>query len=180
MRQERVPVGAAGRVSLDYFAGSHSSIASPPSVAPGTHNARVCTIGQGAPVVGFASPLLSEALRASRVRKFSGRAEDFEDFEREWTFHLKLMHGASQGTLPDAVVLMTLKNYLDEASAALLHGKMCMDSDLSYYDFWDELKSSFLRDARAIHRQNWRAIKLSPSGTHVTLQDWAKFQAQYT
>ena len=137
-------------------------------------------IGQGVAVMGVANPLVSEALRASRVRKFSGKAEDFEDFEREWQFHLKLMHGASQGELPDAVVLITLKNYLDDASAALLAGKMAMDSELSYYEFWDSLKSQFHRDARAVHRQNWRAVKLETSGTKTTLQEWSKFQAVYS
>jgi hypothetical protein len=135
-------------------------------------------VGQGAPVMGISHPLISEALRASRVRKFSGHAEDFEDFEREWNFHLKIMYGASQGALPDAVVLMNLKNFLDEASAALLQGKMALDPDLSYYAFWDELKSKFLRDARSVHRQNWRAVKVV-STNPVTLQEWAKFQAIY-
>ena len=136
-------------------------------------------IGQNTNVVGVANPMLSEALRASKVRKFSGRAEDFEDFEREWNFHLKLMHQASSGMLPDTVVLMTLKGYLDEASAARLNGRMCIDPDLSYYDFWDEMKITFVSDARNIHRQQWRGVKLISIGNRVTLQEWATFNAQY-
>jgi len=75
---------------------------------------------------------------------------------------------------------MMLKNYLDDASAAWLQGKMEMDSDLSYYNFWEELKSKFTRDARAVHRQNWRAVKVTLAGSKVTLQEWSKFQAIYT
>ena len=179
-RQEKVPVGSRGHLSLDCLGMTPmSSVPSFPPSALQNAQARVNMIGQNPTVVGVANPLLSEALRASRVRKFSGKAEDFEDFEREWVFHLKLMHGASQGVLPDAVVLMTLRNYLDEASAALLQGKMCIDPDLSYYEFWDELKSQLMRDARTMHRQNWRAVKLVTNGSRVTLQEWAKFQAVY-
>lgn len=137
-------------------------------------------LGQMAPIMGTAHPLVAEALRASRVRKFSGQAEDFEEFEREWNFHLKIMHGAAPGMLPDPVVLMNLKNFLDEASAALLQGKMALDPDLSYYAFWDELKSKFLRDARNVHRRNWRGVKLNPAGSTATLQEWLRFQAIYT
>ena len=180
VRQGRVPVGPKGRLPLDCLGASSEpssvSFASPNLNLP---QARVNAIGQMSNVVGVTNLLLSEALRATRVRKFSGKAEDFEDFEREWNEHLKIMHEASQGTLPDTVVLMTLRNYLDDASAALLHGKMIVDSDLSYYEFWDELKSTFMRDARAIHRQNWRGVKLVTAGSRVTLQEWAKFQAQY-
>jgi hypothetical protein len=130
-------------------------------------------------IVGVANPLLSEALKNSRVKKFSGRAEDFEDFERQWNFHLKLMASASNGVLMDAVVLMTIKNFLDDASATLLAGKMAIDPDLSYDEFWSNLRSRFLRDARATHRQNWRATKLHISGNRLSLQDWCQFQAAY-
>lgn len=179
LRQERVPVGNMGRVPLDAIVDLNDRSQNSTPAVPFTSVARVNMVGSGPAVMGVANPLLSEALRASSVRKFTGRAEDFEDFEREWNFHLKLMFGATQGTLPDTVVLMTLKNYLDEASQALLHGEMSLDPDLSYYDFWEKLKCRFLRDARAIHRQNWRAVKLTPNGK-VTLQDWLKFQAIYT
>ena len=179
MRQDKVPVGPMGQMTLNQF-GSYSSLASTPNLGPNVPQARVCVLGQGAPVMGVAHPLLSEALRASRVKKFSGRAEDFEEFEREWQFHLKIMHGASPGTLPDAVVLMNLKNFLDVASSALLAGKMALDPDLSYYQFWEELKSKFIRDARAVHRQNWRTVRLTTAGSQATLQEWLTFQAIYT
>ena len=89
------------------------------------------------------------------------------------------MASASQGVLMDAVVLMTLKNFLDDASATLLVGKMAIDPDLSYNEFWSDLRARFLRDARTTHRQNWRATKLQITGNRVTLQDWCQFQAAY-
>lgn len=171
-------MGPMGRMTLDPF-GSRSSTASTPMMGSDVPNARVCALGQSAPVMGIAHPLLSEALKASRVRRFSGHPEDFEEFEREWNFHLKLMHGSCPGALPDAVVLMNLKNFLDEASAALLQGKMALDPDLSYYAFFEELKAKYLRDARSVHRQNWRTVRLTVAGSRVTPQDWAKFQAIY-
>ena len=169
----QIPIGGFGITPI-------TSVASDPKFAPDAQFARVSMVGQAQAVVGVADPILAEALRASQVRKCSGKAENFEDFEREWNFHLKLMHGASRGTLPDAVVLMTLKKYLDEASAEWLLGKMAIDPDLPYYEFWDELKGKFLRDARATHRQNWLSVKLSTSGSTANLQEWSKFQALYT
>ena len=178
VRPERVPIGTSGHIPLDLLGQPPSSFPTPNLPNPG-HQARINAIGQASGVVGVANPILSEAIKASRVTKFSGKAEDFEDFERQWNFHLKLMHGASNGILPDSAVLVTLKGYLDEASATFLDGKLMLDPDLSYYQFWDELKSKFLRDARTIHRQNWRAIRLQIAGSRVTLQDWSKFQAAY-
>ena len=130
-------------------------------------------------VVGMTNPLVAEAVRSSRVKRFSGRAEDFEDFERSWEFYLRLMHGAVPGVMSDAVVLMTLRGYLDEASATALESQLHCDPSLSYYKFWGELKDKFLRDARTTHRQNWRAVKLQITGPRLSLYDWARFQAAY-
>ena len=172
-------MGPMGRVTLDQF-GSYQSSTPTPNMGPQALQARVCVLGQGAPVMGVGHPLLTEALWASRVQKVSGRAEDFEEFERQWQFHLKIMHGASPGTLPDAIVLMNLKKFLDEASAALLAGKMALDPDYSYYQFWEELKSKFVRDARSVHRRNWQSVKLTTAGSMATLQEWLTYQAIYT
>ena len=183
VRPDRVRVGGRGQMGGEYLTGTPmpgvfpTPTTGPPTQLPG---ARVNVIGQnGGGFMGFTNPLISEALKNSRVKKFSGRAEDFEEFERQWNFHLKLMASASQGDLPDALVLMTIKNFIDDASATLLNGKLAIDPDLSYDDFWSELRSRFLRDARATHRQNWRSTKLIISGDRVTLQDWCRFQASY-
>ena len=129
--------------------------------------------------VGTAHPMASEAIRASRVQKFSGRAEDWEVFERQWNAHLHLMAGAAPGPLSDTVVLATLRSYLDEASAITLEGRMHTDPSLSYYKFWQELKDCFVRDARSTHRQAWKGVRLQITGAKISLSDWAKFQAQY-
>ena len=131
------------------------------------------------PVMGVAHPMLSEALLHSRIKKFSGRAEDFEQFEKEWNFYLRLMYGASNGPLADSVVLMSLKGYLDEASAALLEGRLYDDPHLSYYEFWDELKTLHMRDARTTHRQAWKLVKLEISGRKLNAYDLAKFKNVY-
>ena len=57
---------------------------------------------------------------------------------------------------------------------------MAIDPDLPYYEFWDELKGKFLRDARATHRQNWLSVKLSTSGSTANLQEWSNLQVLYT
>ena len=86
--------------------------------------------------MGIAHPLTRVALRAAKVEKFSGRSEDYEEWENSWYQYLKLVHGG-HGILPDQTVLMTLKGYLDDASAADLQARMNADDNLSYYDFMD-------------------------------------------
>ena len=56
---------------------------------------------------------------------------------------------------------------------------MCADQDLSYYKFWEQLRTRFIRDVRSTHRQNWHMVKVSKAGDLPTLQEWAEFQAAY-
>ena len=181
VRPDRIPIGNEGRLGTTYLdATPHQSHFSTPMVRSEMPGARVNVIHTGgAGIIGMANPILAEALKSTRVPKFSGKAEDFGEFEKQWKMHLKLMHGASGGYLTDDAVLLTLKQYLDEASATMLLGKLGVDPTLSYYEFWEELRSKFLRDARATHRQNWRAVRLQISDNKISLQDWEKFHALY-
>ena len=124
VRPARVVVGNHGRIAPELYDGTPMSSAYPtPMTGGGPPVARVNVIGQtSGGYMGVTNPIMSEALRNSRVPRFSGRAEDFEDFERQWNFHLRLMSEASNGVLPNSVVLMAVKNYLDDASATLLAG----------------------------------------------------------
>ena len=182
MLPDRVPVGGRGKANLNHLALSSQASVTTPSVCQDLPQARVNVVQQGVMPQGVKVPkkILADALKGTIVQKFSGRPEDFEDFERQWNLHLKMIYGASQGTeLADVVVLMTLRQYLDEASSAMLDGRLNVDPDLSYYDFWDDMRSRYLRDARMMHRQNWRSIRLGITGNRCSLQDWAKFQALY-
>ena len=181
VRPDRIPIGNENRLGTTYLGAtppqSHFSTPMGRSEMPGARVNVIHTGGGG--IVGMANPILAEALKSTRVPKFSGKAEDFGEFEKQWKMHLKLMYGASGGYLSDDAVLLTLRQYLDEASATMLLGKLGVDPNLSYYEFWEELRSKFLRDARATHRQNWRAVRLQISDSKITLQDWEKFQALY-
>ena len=186
---ERIQIGNSNFAAPHLcFGGIGSSVAPTPASNFDGNWARVAPIGAGPPsafsvgapqVMGVAHPMVSEALRISRVKKFSGKAEDFEEFEKSWNFHLRMMQGASNGPLSDAVVLMNLRGYIDEASGALLEGRMYNDPNLSYYEFWDELKAKYMRDARTTHRQNWRGVRFQISGTKLSVYDWARFQNLY-
>ena len=150
------------------------------SFGEGTGNRTVINmVGQDAGIMGVAHPLLGEALKASVVKKFSGKCEDFEEFERSWNHRLKLLYSGGRGALSDALVLTTLKQYLVKASVALLEAEMCADPDLSYYAFWERLKARFHRDVRTTHRHNWTSVKLNMAGSRPTLQEWTEFQAAY-
>lgn len=180
---DRVPVGAKGHIALDlgYVGGGSRapSECSRHTFNDTTSQAHVNVIGSGAEVLGIAHPLVTEALKASRLKKFSGRSEDFEEFERQWKQYLKLMYNTNQTSLPDTMVLLTLRGYLDKASATHLDSQMAIDPDLPYYKFFEDFKTRYMKDARATHRQNWQAVKLRKVGDYPTLQEWAEFQAQY-
>ena len=135
-------------------------------------------INQDSGVIGVSHPLMKAALRGVQINKFSGRSEDFEEWEIGWNQFLRLMHGG-QEVLPDQTVLMTLKGYLDEASAADLQARLNADDNLSYYAYMEGLRSRHMRDVRATHRQNWSMVKLQKVGREPTLQEWSRFQANY-
>ena len=177
VKPEKIPVGNMGQIPIDLGWGS-SSASSVVSVGEGPRTV-VNVVGQDSGVVGVAHPILGEALKASEVKKFSGKCEDFEEFERAWNHRLKLLHSGGRGALSDALVLTTLKKYLDKASLALLEAEWCTDPDLGYYAFWEKLKSRFQRDVRTTHRHNWGAVKLVTYGSRPTLQEWTEFQAAY-
>ena len=89
------------------------------------------------------------------------------------------MNSAGSGTLSDTVVLVHLKEQLDKASATQLEAEMAINPNLQYYKYWDSLKARYTRDVRALHRQNWRMVKLRKASNKVTLQEWAEFTATY-
>ena len=124
-------------------------------------------------------PLMAEVLKSSKVQRFTGKCEDFEDFERRWTLYLKLLQEGSPRPIPHAHILMLLKGYLDKASAARLEARMYAEPNLSYLRFWEELRSQFRRDVQVTHRQNWQKVQVRIVGKRLTLQEWAEFQALY-
>ena len=132
---QRVPVGGRGIVP-DYGLGesplsspSFSSLAR--SASSGASKARINVIGPGSDVVGIAHPLMKAALKSAKVSRFSGKSEEYEEWENSWNQYLRLVHGGGETVLPDQTVLMTLKGYLDDASAADLQAKMNVDDNLS-------------------------------------------------
>ena len=126
------------------------------------------------------APLVTGALKSTRVQTFTGKSEDFPEFERQWKAYLKILITHNNGNIvPDDIVLAKLKGYLDDASADWLQARLDQDEDLGYYEFFEDLRSRFTRDARAVHRQAWGLVKLIKKGKNPTLQDWNAFQAAY-
>ena len=188
-RPPRIPIGTQGMPGTGLVPGMLNSASPTPVGSLGGPAARIAPILGGATLgamgvglsscMGTAHPMVAEAIRASRVDKFTGRSEDFEEFERRWNWHLRLMSEASPGPLGDTVVLGTLRSYLDEASALMLESQLFKDPGLTYYKFWSDLKDKHMRDARTAHRQAWKAVRLQVSGSKLTLYDWNKFQEAY-
>lgn len=104
---EKIPIGTYGQLPLDlgWASSSNSSLS---SFNHGTRTA-INMVGQESNVMGVAHPILGEALKASEVKRFSGRCEDFAEFERAWNHRLKLLYSGGRGPLSDALVLTTLK-----------------------------------------------------------------------
>ena len=131
-------------------------------------------------MVSVAAPLITGALKNTRMVKFSGKAEDFPEFEKQWKAYLKILITQNNGNMvPDDIVLANLAGFLDAASADWLQARMEQDEELGYYDFFEDLRSRFARDARTIHRQAWELVKLVKRGTDPTLQEWNAYQAAY-
>ena len=131
-------------------------------------------------MMGIAHPILNEALRGAEIKRFSGRCEDFAEFERAWNHRLKLLYSGGKGPLSDVVVLATLKKHLDRASQTMLEAELNSNPNLSYYNFWDKFKERFQRDVRTMNRHNWMAVRLQMAGARPTLMEWTEFQAAYT
>ena len=183
MPAHRVPVGSQG-ILPDYGLGG-SPLSSPafltPTSSPSSRGskARVNVIGGGGDTVGITHPANQFALKTTKVPKFSGRSEDYVEWENQWTQFLGLLHGGGKSTLPNQTVLLTMKGYLDEASAADLQARMNQDAGLEYYAFLATLRDRYMRDVVVTHRQNWSRVKLHSAGKHPTLQEWRKFEADY-
>ena len=181
-RPERVPVGTYGRFQGAYDGGesvmgystSHYS-----GEGPGLTSARVNAIGGGDSVVMATShPLQAESLRHHKIKKFSGRCEDWDDFERDWNLYLQLVQTGPHA-LPNAAVLSTLKRFLDRGSQAQLDSELRQDPNLPYYVFWGRLKARFAKDVLNVHRQNWMRVSLPRPGEWPTLMEWREFEVNH-
>lgn len=100
-KAHRVPVGPMDRFAPILYGGNpQQSLQPTPMVGSVGPQARVNVIQAGMGVVGMANPIMTEALRSSHVQKFSGRAEDFGEFEKQLKLHPRLMYGASGAFCP--------------------------------------------------------------------------------
>ena len=130
-------------------------------------------------MVGMTHPMIAQAMRAAKIKKFSGKAEDFEQFRSDWELHLQILHSSVGGTLPDLPVLGTLLVYLDNASSTRLRAKLRSGPGTSYNEFWAQLKDKYQKDVRTIHRQNWQLVKAKRAGARTTSQEWEEYMATY-
>lgn len=180
-KPDRVPVGMYGRIPMhdgvESMAGFSTSKFS--GEGPGLTSARINALGGVEPIfVNASHPLQAESLRRHKVKKFSGRCEDWEDFERDWNLYLRLMFG-SGAVLDDAAVLTNLKGFLDRGSAAQLDADLRRDPNMSFYAFWARLKGRFAKDVQTIHRQNWLKVGLPRPEEKPSLVEWREFMAHY-
>ena len=90
-------------------------------------------------------------MKAAKVTPFSGRCEDFEDFEREWTMYLRMLT-ETEGHIGSTPALYLLKERLDAASATWLTQLMHENPNLDYWVFWKELKARHQKDLPTIHK----------------------------
>ena len=176
---ERIPIAAYGGSRSSDFLGSPTESGSEYSRSTRRSAAHVNVVGHEGDMAVVSHPLMSAALKASEVRKFSGKCEDFEEFARQWEGYLKIMYGGSGKPLAEHAVLVVLRKHLDKASATNMDAELSVDPNLSYYTFWERFKSRFMRDVRAARRQSWQTVKLRKAGKLPTLQEWQEFAAAY-
>ena len=114
------------------------------------------------------------------MKKFSGKPEDFDEFERSWENHLRMVSATNGGEAVNSFAcLQILRTALDPASIAMLDARLTQDPDLEYYEFWKEFTARHRRHSQAIQKKNWEAVKVSQKGPLLTLQEWAEFLYRY-
>ena len=70
------------------------------------------------------NPLLTGMLSHCRPPRFGGKAEDWQQFRRDWLEYVKMLQWTAPGQdLPDALLLQALKQNLDEETQRDLRRK---------------------------------------------------------
>jgi len=125
-------------------------------------------------------PLQAKALERMKVKRFSGRSQDWENFEFEFMQYLRLVQDVNPAAaLSTRGVMATLSEHLDEASVTLLRSEIRKNKNVNFYQFWDMLKSTHVKNARQVNRQNWKAVHLRKAGKEPTFMEWRLFRAEY-
>ena len=111
---------------------------------------------------GVASAWANELVKPRNLKKFSGKPEDFDEFERSWENHLRMVSATNGGEPVNSFAcLQILRTALDPASIAMLDAKLAQDPELEYYEFWKEFTARHRRHSQAIQKKNWEAVKVT-------------------
>lgn len=172
-RPMRVPVGEEMAETMNYALWDDTDVADTVSVAQTGATARINQI-----TVPMA--ISKDLLKAQSVPKFSGKPEDWDDFERAWNIFFQTLSAVNGGRpMGDGIALLTLKDRLDGASREMLHRRLAENPGLKYYSFFGELKGRFVRGGQALHRQNWKDTHVTKAGVKPTMLEWVEFCERY-
>ena len=112
------------------------------------------------PAMGMGVPLLSTMLLANGAPEFSGRPEDWREFSRDFLEYMENACLGSQGMVSDQQRLMLLGNCLDKRTQRSLRTKRDINPDLTFEDYWRELKTHYGGDMDGNRRRAWENISL--------------------
>lgn len=108
---------------------------------------------------------------------FSGKAEDWREFAREWGNWFDLVKEWTPG-ISDKAGLELLKDSLDPASNMLLVAMRDKDPSLTFVSFWRTLQTEFEKNLESHYRRQWEAVSLK-GVSQISPYAWRNFVAEF-
>ena len=98
-------------------------------------------------VIGFYHPLMMslQTQKPTLLNKYKG---GWNTFAKEWRQFLQTMMVNVGKTVPDNLVLQTMKTCLDKTDQLLLENHLERNPHLTIQDFWDHLASLYDKDTK--------------------------------
>jgi len=124
------------------------------------------------------NPLLSQVIMESSRPKFSGSADNFSEFRRQWGEYSQLIKD-TYPAIGNPQLLTIFKTCLDNATALQLQREIRLNPSLTIANFLAIMERDFGKDFSTQAREEWRAVKLTNAGRHMTSKDWRQFQLQF-
>jgi len=139
----------------------------------------VGAIPVGIPTFGMFNPMLNNLFTQLKAPQFTGKAEDWQNFKKEWLKYLNLLKSSTPGgQLPDNVLLQALKSSLDTQTQRILVKREELDTSITYIQFWGELETEYETDLTNKHRAAWKSVKLDDP-ENLTFKNWRKFITEF-
>ena len=127
--------------------------------------------------LNFSSPVQQQLLNNVVQPKFTGKAQDWPQFEQDWQRYLrKVTMGAE---ITDTAKIGLWEGCLDETNFKFLQMRMAeTDGKLTFNEEYARMQSKYARDLPTTARSKWNGVTLYNPG-RVTIREWEDFEADF-